>query len=157
MEIWGGGQDVIICASGVLTNLNTKTQGGAFSLFHPGTLFQKSKSAGTENAGSVWTVGPNVHDYCLFTQQSFPCGQALRAPFKCVFYHGFLENIETEAMCLIARGSLSMDEYRIEETDADYRRSGVEQAYTHTARKYIDVHTHTHPHPHKTRAWKPAH
>ena len=74
---WWEGDDVIVCVSGVHTKPNTKTQVDFFLFFTLGPGFKKSVFAGTKNARSVWTVGPNLQDFCIFKQKSFLCGQGL--------------------------------------------------------------------------------
>ena len=54
-----------IAVSGVLTNPNT-THGAVFILSTLAPCFKKVLSA-TENARSIWTVGPNAQDVCVFT------------------------------------------------------------------------------------------
>ena len=68
----------VFAFSGIHTNPNTETHGnGTFLSYPPRTCFQKSVFSGSENAGSVWTVGWNAQDLCVFTKKMFLCGRGL--------------------------------------------------------------------------------
>ena len=66
-----------LCKDGLIANTSSCRNAVVHIIFHPGTWFQKSVFAGTENAGSLWVVDPNVQDFCVFTQKSFLCGRCL--------------------------------------------------------------------------------
>ena len=67
---WWGAMTSVFAFSGVHTNPNTETHRVAVFFIHPGTWFWKSAFTGIENAGLVWTVGPNATRLMRFHQKN---------------------------------------------------------------------------------------
>ena len=73
-----GGNDVIVS----LSDVDENAYGHFFSL---GSGFKKVP----KNAGSVWTVGPNAQDFCVFTKKE---NSVWTGP-ECLFSHNAVLNL----------------------------------------------------------------
>ena len=72
-----GGDDVIVCISGVHTNPNTRTHRSVFNLSTLGPGFRKVSFRAPKTPIRL-DGGPKRKALFVFTKKSVPCGQGLK-------------------------------------------------------------------------------